>query len=173
MSFFIYAICLMTPSCTLFQAYCLCVGWCVCACLCCVVLHCCFICVEVVPHLACVWCWPSLMVFIAASIVSQKICWYVYMWNCKKLKHDYFLMCWLLSLQVDFFFLLFCWGSPHHSFKMPKSVSTSLYSCLERVFGLVHLSCCPTDVCVSKYLVWSYYALPFELYGGLAYIPIL
>jgi len=107
MSFFIYAICLMTPSCTLFQAYCLCVGWCVCACLCCVVLHCCFICVEVVPHLACVWCWPSLMVFIAASIVSQKICWYVYMWNCKKLKHDYFLMWWVLSLQVDFFFFFF------------------------------------------------------------------
>jgi hypothetical protein len=174
MLFFIYAICLMTPSCTLLQAYCLCVDWCMYMhALCCVVLHCCFICADVVPHLVCVWCRPSLMVFIAVSVVSQKICKYVCMWNCKKFKHGYFLMCWLLSLQVEFFFFFFFLGSSHHSFIMPLSVSTSIYSCLEHIFGLVHLSCYRTDVCVSKYLVWSCYALPFELYAGLAYIPTL
>jgi hypothetical protein len=107
MSFCIYAICLMTPSCTLLQANHLCVDCCsvhMCVVLCCGALHCCFIFAEVVPHLACVWCTPSLMVFIAASIVSQKICLYVYMWNCKMLKNHYLLICWLLSLQVDFFF---------------------------------------------------------------------
>jgi len=46
------------------------------------------------------------MVCIAVSIVSQKICKYVDMWNYKKFKHGYFLMCWSLSLQVDFFFFV-------------------------------------------------------------------
>jgi hypothetical protein len=117
--FFIYTICLMTSSCTLLQAYCLCVDWCVCVCvcvcmraLCYIVLYCCFICAEVVPHLVCVWCRPSLMIFIAASIVSQKICQYVYMWNCKKFKYGYFLMCWLLSLQVVFFSVLLRQSTP-------------------------------------------------------------